>query len=136
VAAFLDTVFSQVAFWSLSHVPGIMEPFSHVLVAIPWLGFRHAHTAERFVFAALFGWLYKAAMESSKFQATLGKMALSLRVVDLQGNRISFVRATGRYFAKFISVIFFVGYIMAGFTQRKQALHDLIAKTYVLRIPR
>jgi uncharacterized RDD family membrane protein YckC len=61
-------------------------------------------------------------------------MALSLKVVDLQGNRISFARASGRHFAKFISLIFFIGFIMAGFTERRQALHDVIAGTLVLRV--
>jgi uncharacterized RDD family membrane protein YckC len=73
-------------------------------------------------------------MESSSKQATLGKMALALKVTDLQGRRISFARATGRHFAKIISgMILLIGYIMAGFTERKQALHDMIAGTLVIR---
>jgi uncharacterized RDD family membrane protein YckC len=61
-------------------------------------------------------------------------MALSMKVTDLQGNRISFARATGRHFAKYISaMILLIGYIMAGFTERKQALHDMIAGTLVRR---
>ena len=79
-------------------------------------------------------WIYEVAMESSAKQATVGKMALGLKVTDLEGRRISFARATGRHFAKLISgMIFLVGYIMAGFTQRKQALHDMIAGTLVQR---
>ena len=71
-------------------------------------------------------------MESSSYQATIGKMICGLRVTDLNGNRISFERATGRYFAKFLSVMFFgFGFIMAGFTERKQGLHDLLAGTLV-----
>jgi uncharacterized RDD family membrane protein YckC len=73
-------------------------------------------------------WLYSALMESSTRQATLGKMALGIKVTDLNGNRISFGRATGRHFAKFISaMILYVGFMMAGWTERKQALHDMIA---------
>jgi uncharacterized RDD family membrane protein YckC len=80
------------------------------------------------------GWLYFALMESSARQATLGKMALGLRVTDEQGRRIGFGRATGRYFAKIISaLILFIGFIMAGFTTRKQALHDMIAGTLVVK---
>ena len=80
------------------------------------------------------GWLYFALMESSKQQATLGKMALSLKVTDMEGNKISFARATGRYFGKIISnMIFMIGYIMAGFTEKKQALHDMIAGCLVIR---
>ncbi len=79
------------------------------------------------------GWLYHALMESSKNQGTLGKMALGLRVTDLDGRRINFGRATGRYFAKMLStIIFMIGYIMAAFTSKKQALHDFIVGTLVL----
>lgn len=82
-------------------------------------------------------WLYFSLMESSKYQATLGKMAVSARVTDLEGNRISFARATGRFFGKIISgMILMIGYIMAGFTEKKQALHDLMAGTLVIREPR
>lgn len=80
------------------------------------------------------GWLYFALMESSGSQATLGKMALGVVVTDLQGDRIAFGRATGRYFGKFISaIILLIGFLMAAFTQRKQALHDLIAGTLVMK---
>ncbi len=79
-------------------------------------------------------WLYEALMESSTRQATLGKMILGMKVTDLAGNRISFARATGRHFAKYISgFILAIGYIMAGFTEKKQALHDMIAGTLVRR---
>ena len=79
-------------------------------------------------------WLYFALMESSKQQATLGKMALGLKVTDMEGNRVSFGRATGRYFGKIISgMIFMIGYILAGLTEKKQALHDMIAGCLVIR---
>ncbi len=79
------------------------------------------------------GWLYSALMESSSMQATLGKKALGIKVTDLNGDRISFARATGRYFAKSISfIILCIGYLMAAFTARKQALHDMIADTLVV----
>jgi uncharacterized RDD family membrane protein YckC len=79
-------------------------------------------------------WLYFALMESSSRQATVGKMVLGLEVTDLQGNRISFGRATGRYFGKILSgAIFSIGYIMAGFTQQKQALHDILAGCLVVK---
>jgi len=86
-------------------------------------------------FGLLVSWIYEAGMESSSRQATLGKMALGLKVSDLKGNRISFARASGRHFAKIVSgMILLIGYIMAGFTNRKQALHDMIAETLVLRV--
>ena len=79
-------------------------------------------------------WLYSAIMESSPRQATLGKMALGLIVTDENGERITFARASGRHFAKIISgLILLIGYMMAGWTERKQALHDMIAGTLVVR---
>lgn len=78
-------------------------------------------------------WIYYASMESSPKQATLGKQALGIIVTDENGNQISFGRATGRYFAKFISgTIFLIGYIMVAFTKKKQGLHDMIAKCLVI----
>lgn len=87
------------------------------------------------VVAALVGqWLYFALFESSKWQATPGKKVLNLRVVDPEGERISFGRATARYFSKaFLSWILLAGYIMAGLHDKKKALHDVIAGTFVLR---
>jgi uncharacterized RDD family membrane protein YckC len=80
-------------------------------------------------------WLYFAGMESSARQATFGKAAMSLRVTGLTGQHLTFGHATGRYFAKIISglIPLGIGYFMAGFTEKKQALHDMIAGTLVLR---
>jgi len=80
-------------------------------------------------------WLYFAYLESGEKQATWGKQAMNIYVTDLAGNRLSFGRASLRYFGKIISglIPLFIGYIMAGFTERKQALHDMIASTLVLR---
>ncbi len=78
-------------------------------------------------------WLYFALMESSSRQATLGKMAMGIIVTDVGGGRIGFGRATGRYFGKIVSgMIMYIGYIMAGFTEKKQALHDMMAGTLVV----
>jgi len=77
--------------------------------------------------------LYFAGMESSKYQATLGKMAIGVIVIDENGNRISFGRAVGRLLSKILSgLILYIGFIMAGFDSRKQALHDKIASTLVV----
>jgi uncharacterized RDD family membrane protein YckC len=88
----------------------------------------------RHCIGTLVAWLYWARMESSSKQATLGKMALGLKVTDLQGERLSFARATGRYFGKIVSsLILFVGFMMAGWTEKKQALHDIMAGTLVVK---
>ena len=86
------------------------------------------------VLGVVIEWLYYALLESSAWQATIGKKTLGLEVTDLAGRRISFARATGRYFGKFISaIIFLIGYFMAGFTEKKQALHDMMAGCLVMR---
>lgn len=78
-------------------------------------------------------WLYFAFMESGSRQATLGKRLMKIKVVGKDGQRISFARATGRFFAKIVSyMIMYIGLIMAGLTNRKRALHDYIAETYVV----
>jgi uncharacterized RDD family membrane protein YckC len=78
-------------------------------------------------------WLYFAFFESSNKKATIGKMALEIEVVDANSKKISFLRATVRYWSKIISaVILGIGFIMAAFTEDKQALHDKIANTYVV----
>lgn len=78
-------------------------------------------------------WLYYTLMESSSKQATLGKMALGLIVTDMEGRRISLLRATGRHFGKIVSMMtIFIGFILAGITPRKQALHDMIAGCLVM----
>ena len=87
-----------------------------------------------YVASFLLWWLYFALLESSPRQATLGKMALSIKVTDMAGQRISFGRATARNLAKLISsAILLIGFIMAAFTARKQALHDIIAECLVVR---
>jgi len=79
-------------------------------------------------------WLYKSLMESGPRQATLGKMALGIKVADANGGRISFGRATGRFFAFLLSTLLLcIGLLMAAFTRKKRGLHDLIAGTLVVR---
>jgi uncharacterized RDD family membrane protein YckC len=76
--------------------------------------------------------LYFGLMESSENQATVGKMAVGIKVGDHNGDQISFANAMGRYFAKILSgLILGIGYMMAGWDDRCQALHDKLADTYV-----
>jgi uncharacterized RDD family membrane protein YckC len=85
------------------------------------------------IFRVLLHWLYFTLMESSPKQATVGKMAIGIIVTGYDGKRISFLRANGRYFGKFLSALFFgIGFIMAGMTKKKQALHDMLAETLVV----
>ena len=80
-------------------------------------------------------WLYEALMTSSPSGATLGKQVVGIRIVRADGSQLSFGRATGRHFAKYMItpwVPLAIGYIMAAFTTRKRALHDMIADTLVM----
>ncbi|WP_239673687.1 RDD family protein [Mangrovibacillus cuniculi] len=78
--------------------------------------------------------LYYAVMEASKWQATLGKKLVGLKVTTLSGQRIGFGRSFGRLLVKsLLSPILMIGYIMAAFTEKKQALHDLVASTLVVQ---
>jgi uncharacterized RDD family membrane protein YckC len=79
-------------------------------------------------------WLYDAVQESGPAQATIGKKALGLIVTDLEDQPISFGRATGRHFGKYISgAILLIGYFMMLWSDRKQALHDMIAGTLIVK---
>ena len=82
-------------------------------------------------------WLYEALMTSSERGATLGKQALGLCIVRADGAQLSFGRATARHFLKFMItplVPLAIGYLMAAFTARKRALHDVLADTLVIRL--
>jgi uncharacterized RDD family membrane protein YckC len=82
----------------------------------------------------LLGWLYGALLESGDNQATLGKKAMNIRVTDLDGERISFGKASIRHFSKIISaLLILIGYLMQPFTEKRQALHDMIAGTLVYK---
>jgi uncharacterized RDD family membrane protein YckC len=86
----------------------------------------------RMVWLAM-SWIYFACFEASTWQATPGKRALGMIVTDLDGRRIGFGRASGRFFGKLLSgFILMIGYLMVAFTARSQALHDLIASTLVI----
>lgn len=94
------------------------------------LGEGHLYSIGNVIIA----WVYFAGMESSGKQATLGKQLFHLKVTDVTGERISFGKATARYFSKIISsLILLIGYIMVAFTEKKQGLHDMIAGTLVLK---
>ncbi len=75
---------------------------------------------------------YFILMESSPLQATVGKLMLGIKVVDGDGKKISFFRAFFRTISKILSSVLFIGYIIAAFTQKKQALHDLLSGCLVI----
>ncbi len=81
----------------------------------------------------LLTWLYSALMESSAAQGTLGQQLLGMRVMDMQARRITFARASGRYFGQFLSLLMGgVGYLFNLWTSRRQTVHDLLAGCVVV----
>ena len=131
VAALLDAAAMLMPFFFLSFVAIVLikfgsartgyEPGVIFLVALP-------------IIIIVGTWLYFAIMESSAWQATLGKKLMGLYVTDLHGQPLTLGRATGRTLTKYLSTTTAgIGYLMCGFTARKQALHDVVAKCLVLR---
>jgi uncharacterized RDD family membrane protein YckC len=120
----------------LTGLGGFLRAVSHDRQPDPAIIASFVSSIALLVLASVLGsWLYYAYFESSDWQASVGKKVMNLIVTDLSGNRISFGRASGRYFAKIISglIPLGIGYILAGVTEKKQALHDMIASCLVLR---
>lgn len=123
-AAIIDAVLINVAAFVIGLVFGLFLRSAEQAESLDLL-FR--------LLGLVIAWLYWALMESSPLQATVGKLAVGARVTDLEGKRISFGRATGRFFGRILSaVILLIGYFMALFTPKKQALHDMLAGTLVV----
>ena len=133
VAAIIDAIILRVVVAPVSMIFGGLG-MAGMMSGFPHRGLALLGGGVTFILLLFGSWLYEAFMESSSYQATLGKMIFGMKVTDLNGNRISFGRATGRHFAKWLSgMILGIGYIMVGFTERKQGLHDLLAGTLVRR---
>jgi uncharacterized RDD family membrane protein YckC len=134
VAAIIDAIILRIVVAPISMIFGGLGFAGSMMGHLPHAGLALLGGGLTFIFLLFGSWLYEAFMESSSYQATLGKMIFGMKVTDLNGNRISFERATGRHFAKWLSaMILGIGYLMVGFTERKQGLHDLLAGTLVLR---
>ena len=82
-------------------------------------------------------WPYYALCEASRWRGTVGKRAVGIQVEDVEGGHATRVQTSVRFFLKFVSAALLgVGYLMAAFTKRYQALHDIGANTVVTRAPR
>jgi len=131
IAVIIDAILIQVVVFPVRMMLHVSSHLAGSALGVPGAGLAGFFTIVP-GFTMAVSWLYESLMESSAQQATLGKLIFGLKVTDLAGNRISFARATGRHFAKILSgLILLIGFIMAGFTERKQALHDMIAGTLV-----
>jgi uncharacterized RDD family membrane protein YckC len=134
VAAIVDGVLLRVVVAPVGMIFGGLGLAGGMMTGMPHMGFGLLGGGITIVLVLFGSWLYEAFMESSSYQATLGKMIFGMKVTDLNGNRISFERATGRHFAKWLSgMLLCIGFIMVGLTERKQGLHDLLAGTLVRR---
>lgn len=134
IAFIIDAVIVRVVVAPIGMIFGIAGLAGGMTHGLPHVGMALLGGGVTAIFSVFASWLYEALMESSSYQATLGKMIFGMKVTDLNGNRISFAQATGRHFAKWLSgIILCIGYIMVGFTERKQGLHDILAGTLVLK---
>ncbi|HJP97068.1 MAG TPA: RDD family protein [Rhodanobacteraceae bacterium] len=134
-AWFIDMLIAGALHWLL-----VLSLGTWLLVPWAMLGGMHGAAAAQFFDTGLqpigivILWLYFALCESSRWQATPGKLALGLQVTDDVGQRIGFARASGRYFGKYVSALILgIGFLLAGWTARKQALHDIMAGCCVVR---
>jgi uncharacterized RDD family membrane protein YckC len=130
LAYLIDTLLLSIVFCPLGFGLGLVGVAAEVDENSPaWMGINLLINGV----SLLVGWLYFGLTESSSWQATVGKKLLKLKVTDMYGQRISFGRATGRYFGQILSgMICFIGYIMVAFTEKKQGLHDMLAGTLVV----
>lgn len=138
-ALFLDQLILSAAFYGVLFALAIL---AGVAGGFGWLESMDPDAPPTAVIVAYFAFiggyyvaagLYYSLMESSRHQATLGKMALGIKVVDSQGSRLSFGHALGRWFAAALSYLtLYIGFLMAAFTERKRALHDMAAGTLVV----
>jgi uncharacterized RDD family membrane protein YckC len=127
VAYIIDAIVINIATWAIGLVIGVNQ----FTAATDPTGFDPTATGVSLVI----GLIYFALLESSERGATLGKMAVGLRVVTDQGQRLSFANAIGRYLAKIVSAIILgIGFLMVAFTDRKRGLHDMIASTLVVKV--
>jgi uncharacterized RDD family membrane protein YckC len=116
VAAIIDAIILRIVVAPVGMIFGGLG-MAGMMTGLPHAGLALLGGGVTFILVLFGSWVYEALMESSAYQATLGKMIFGMKVTDLYGNRISFGRATSRHFAKWLSaMILFIGYIMVGFT--------------------
>jgi len=133
-AAFLDGILLSIGEGILRHIARFMV---EALLGAQGSGDESVRATAKWtgiVLGTVLNWLYFTLMESSSRQATLGKSALGIIVTDMNGDQISWGRANARYWSKLLSALtLFIGYLMVAFTEKKQALHDMIAGTLVVK---
>ena len=134
IATIIDYIIAIIFVCIVAAITGIILGFSMSVTSSSLEEIKITSNLLGFIVGILVPWLYFTLSESSAWQATLGKKMLGMKVIDMDGNRISFGKANIRYWSKIISaIIFYIGFIMVAFTERKQGLHDKIAGTLVTK---
>ena len=124
LAALLVTLFVDLAMKIFSPQVGLSSITARYATGIAFIGVL-----------TIGAWLYAAFSESSRWRATIGKRIIGLEVVTAKGGQLSFGQATVRHFMKFLSLFTAaVGFMMAAWTKRRQALHDIPSDTLVIRV--
>jgi uncharacterized RDD family membrane protein YckC len=126
-ALILDSIFILLITW----IPMFGIGFVMVLLLGPETG-MNAMSIIANLYAFVAQAAYYVVLETSAKQATWGKQIVGIKVTDLNGRRLTVGRALGRYFAKILSGCTIIGWFLPLFTEKKQALHDIVAGTLVI----
>jgi uncharacterized RDD family membrane protein YckC len=128
--------FQTATFWQRSKALVLdMVLFAAPIQFFRMIGFSNSKSSSFLIVASVSYYIYSAAMESSRFQGTLGKILFNLQVIDTRARPISFGRATLRYLAKSVSAIGLAGYLMPLFNRQRLALHDILSHSRVVNVP-
>jgi len=118
--------------WIIYILTVIVTVITSLILLIP-LETINALTLAAYLSVGVVAWLYHMLMETSPMQGTIGKWAMGIQVVDLDGCRIGWVKATARHFGKVLSALpFGLGFLVVGFTKYTQGWHDMMAETLVV----
>lgn len=134
VAAIIDIIITQVALIIIGVIVGIFIGIFMGAAGSSIQEIEEVSGATSYAIGLIGQWLYFTIFEISGWQATPGKKVLGLKVTDMAGQQIGFGQANIRYWSKIISaLILLIGFIMIAFTEKKQGLHDIFAKTLVIK---
>jgi uncharacterized RDD family membrane protein YckC len=134
LAIFIDSIILLIGGVIIGAIVGASIGFAMGASGVKLAKIKYVAEVAGYIISIVLNWSYFTFMESSAKQATFGKMAIGIIVTDLNNHRISFGKANGRYWGKVVSaLILCIGFIMAGFTKQKQALHDIMAGTLVVK---
>jgi len=135
-AAIIDTIITQLGLTIIGVIIGIFVGIFMGAAGSPMGDIEMIAGGIGYAIGIIGQWLYFTIFEISGWMATPGKKILGLQVTDLNGQKIGFGRANGRYWGKIVSaLILMIGFIMIAFTDKKQGLHDIMAGTLVIKKP-